>query len=111
MVMKTQEHRLEDPQRNRIEADLEATIDALFDRFPTLVAFSVQDGESLAREGIAPQHESDLFLTEVSVYPWSGQEAPAALCVEIVTALTELVDEWPAALELLHERTFARVLH
>jgi hypothetical protein len=109
--MKTQEHRIEDLQRNRIEADLEAAIGALFRRCPALCAFSVQDTASLAREGMAPEHVGDLFLIEVSVNPWSDQEETAALCGEIVTALTELIDKCPEALELLHERTFARVLH
>ncbi len=109
--MKTQQHQVEDLQRSRFEAALEARVDALFRHCPTLCGFSVQDAESLAREGIALQNESDLFLTEVSAYPWSGLEAPEELCAEIVTALAELIDECPEALELLRERTFARVLH
>jgi hypothetical protein len=54
---------------------------------------------------------SELFVTEVSVYPLSGPAAPGELCGEIVAALVELLDECPEACELLRERTFARVFH
>lgn len=52
--MKTQEHRIEDPQRRRFEADLEASINALFRRCPTLCGFTVRS------------HVSGLFVTGVS---------------------------------------------
>lgn len=40
--MKTQEHRNEDLQHSRYEADLGASIDALFFRCPTLHGFAVR---------------------------------------------------------------------
>lgn len=58
-------------------------------------------------DGLALQHVSELFVTEVSLYPLSGPAAPG----EIVAALVELLDECPEARELLRERTFARVFH
>ena len=88
--MKTQEHRIEDLQRSRFEADLEAGINALFCRCPALCGFTVRDAANLSRDGLAFQHVSELFVTEVSVYPLSGPAAPG---------------------ELLRERTFARVFH
>jgi hypothetical protein len=97
--MKAQEHRNEHAQRSRFEADLAARIAALFRRWPTLCGFSV--GEEASR----------LYVTEVSVYPWTGLWAPEELCLEIVAALVELVDDRPEAGELLRERTFARVFH
>jgi hypothetical protein len=109
--MKTQEHRVEDLQHGRFEADLEASINALFCRCPTLCGFSVRDAANLSRDRLARQHVSELFVTEVSVYPWSGLEAPGELCNEIVAALVELIDERPEVCELLRERTFARVFH
>ena len=43
--MKTQEHRIEDLQRSRFEADLEASINALFCRCPALCGFFVTEDE------------------------------------------------------------------
>jgi hypothetical protein len=97
--MKTQEHRIEDLQRSRFKADLEASINALFRRRPTLCGFTVRS------------HVSGLFVTGVSVHPLSGLKAPAELCDEIVATLVELIDECPDAYGLLRERTFARVFH
>ena len=109
--MKAQEHRIEDLQHRRFEADLEAGINALFCRCPTLCGFAVRDAANLARDRIALQHVSELFVTEVSVYPLSGLEASAELCNEIVTVLIDLIDERPEAFALLRERAFARVFH
>jgi hypothetical protein len=109
--MKTQEHRLEELQQRRFEADLEATINALFRRCPTLCGFSVRDAAELSRERLALRPASELFVTEVSVYPMRDLNAPAELCHEIVGTLAELIDESPEAGELLRERTFARVFH
>ena len=97
--MKTQERRDEHRQHNGFEADLAARTDALFRRWPTLCGFSV--GEA----------SSGLYVTEVSIYPLSGLRAPEDLCLEIVAALVELIDERPDAGKLLRERTFARVFH
>jgi hypothetical protein len=94
--MKTQEHRIEDLQRSRFEADLEASIRALFCRCPALCGFTVRDA---------------LFVTEVSVYPLGDPAAPGELCGEIAAVLFQLLDECPEARELLRERTFARVFH
>jgi hypothetical protein len=96
--MKTQEHRLAQHKQRGLEADLEATISALFRRCPTLCGFSVRDAGML-------------LVTEVSIYPLRDLNAPPELCHEIVAALTDLIDEIPEAGELLRERTFARVLH
>lgn len=109
--MKTQEHRNRDPFPGAFEADLEAGIDALFGRCPTLCGFSVRDAESLAQEGLAVQDTTALFVTEVSVYPQTCLEPPPEICHEIVASLIALVDECPETRDLLRERTFARVFH
>lgn len=109
--MKTQEHRIEDLQRSRFEADLEASINALFCRCPALCGFTVRDAANRSRDGLPLQHVSELFVSEVSVYPLGDPAAPGELCGEIVAALVELLDECPQARELLRERTFARVFH
>jgi hypothetical protein len=109
--MKAQEHRIEDLQHSRFEADLEAGINALFCRWPTLCGFSVRDTANLSRDGLPLRHVSALMVTEVSVYPLIDLEAPWELCHEIVATLVELIDECPEASKLLRERTFARVFH
>jgi len=109
--MKTQVDRIEDLRHSRFEADLEARINALFFRCPTLSGFSVRDAANRSRDRLAPEHVSELFVTDVSVYPLTGLEASGALCNEIVAVLVELIDECPVASELLRERTFARVFH
>lgn len=109
--MKTQQHRNEDLQHSRFEADLEARVNALFGRRPTLCGFAIRDAATLAPEGLALRHVRSLCVTEVSVYPLSGLAAPGELCNEIVVTLSELIDGCPEAFELLRERTFARFFH
>jgi hypothetical protein len=109
--MTIQAHRSGNPQPGYLEADLEAGVSALFRRCPTLCGFAVRDAASLARDGFALGHVSELFVTEVSVYPHTGLEAPAEICREIARALVRLIDEQPEVREVLHERTFARSFH
>jgi hypothetical protein len=109
--MKAQEIRAESLHRNRFEADLAARLKALFHRCPTLCGFAVRDAAGLANDGFTLGHASELFVTEVSVYPLSGLVAPAEICTEILLALVRLIEERPGAGEQLRERTFARVFH
>jgi hypothetical protein len=109
--MKTQPRRDEDRQHDRLAADLETRLRALFIRCPTLCGFSVRDREGLAREGLAIAHASDLYVTEVSVFPFSCLEAPREISAEIAKALVQLIDERPEASGLLRERAFARRFH
>jgi len=100
-----------DSQYQHIEADLEAGVSALFRRCPTLCGFSVRDQAGLLRDGIDLEHESELYITEVSVYPMSDLEAPREVCAEIAKLLIQLIDERPEASRLLRERAFARTFH
>jgi hypothetical protein len=76
--------------------EIEALVASIFRRFPTLVGFSVEDAD-------------DLRLDDVETFPWDAYAAD--LAGEIAAPLAGLVDEAPAALELLRGRTFARRLH
>ena len=109
--MKTQEQRIGNRRHGRFEADLEASVDALFRRCPTLCGFSVRSAAQLSRDGFAFHNAGELLVTEVSVYPLIGLEAPGQLCDEIVATLLDLIDKCPGACALLPERTFARVFH
>jgi hypothetical protein len=109
--MKTQQHQLEERQLRRSEADVEACLETLFDRCPSLCGFSVREAAYLEWDGSELRRVQRLLVTEVSVYPCSFLDPPAELCDEIVTQLAQLVDECPHASELLRERTFARTMH
>jgi hypothetical protein len=76
--------------------DLEALLQALFRRWPSLVGFSVQD-------------EGELVIGDLEMQPWNAEAHE--LLGEIAGTLLDFVDEKPGALELLRGRTFARVLH
>jgi hypothetical protein len=85
-------------------AEVQAVIDALFERFPALVGLSLQDatrGDSRADE--------DLYLASVELFPPVAERGE--LLSEIAMPLRELLEEAPSARELLCGRTFARALH
>ena len=96
--MKTYEHRSAQPRQGRFEADLKAAAAAIFRRCPTLCGFAIRDARGL-------------FVTEISVFPLTGLEAPAEIRSEILAGLAALIDECPEACDLLGNRTFARVIH
>lgn len=109
--MSTQEHRTEVLRRSRFEANLEAGIQGLFLRCPTLCGFAVRDADSLFAEGLDARHAGELIITEVSVYPLFDLEPPAEICQQIIEVILDLVDGRPEDGELLSERSFARVFH
>ena len=84
--MKTREHRLE------------ASINALFRRYPALCGFTVEEAGGIC-------------IGEITINPLAGPHGHQELYGEIVAALGALLDEYPGAGKLLRERTFARVLH
>jgi hypothetical protein len=91
------------------EIRLEAVVDALFHRWPSLVGFSVQDAHTLSAHRATGRLEGELCLADVETDPWPARSQE--LFGEIAVALLELLDDEPAARELLRGRTFARTLH
>ena len=83
------------PFDRRGEAEVGSVVGALFRRW---LGFSVHD-------------EGELFLTDLAVHPWFDEQQRSKLCYEIAVAFSELIDEEPAARELLSGRTFARTVH
>lgn len=81
------------------ETELATAVDAIFRRWPTLVGFCVQQEPSSA----------ELVVSELETGPWP--ERPHELRSDIAAALLDLIDQEPAARELLRGRTFARRLH
>lgn len=79
-----------------LESEVEAVVAQVFDRLPALVGFSVAA-------------EFELVLADVETFPRFAQRED--LMGEIAIPLLELMDEQPAAGELLRGRTFVRSLH
>lgn len=79
-----------------LESQVEAVVAQVFDRLPALVGFSVAA-------------ELELVLADVETFPRFTQRED--LMGEIAIPLLELMDEQPAAAELLRGRTFVRSLH
>jgi len=84
----------------RPETELASVVQALFRRWPSLVGFSVQESQTFP---------ADLVIADLETDPWPAQ--PRGLEGEIAVALLDLMDEEPAARELLCGRTFARTVH
>jgi len=93
--MKTFQDRQQQIRRERVEAVIEGRIGSLFQRFPMLCGFLVQD---------------ELQVSEVAIDAWPGYTAGADLYLEIADTLAGIVDERPDAAPLLRGRTFARTL-
>jgi hypothetical protein len=84
---------------NKPESEVTAAVvDSLFRRIPSLVGFSVQEAAS-----------RELVVMHVETDPWPALKRE--ISGEIAGTLFELMEEEPAARELLLGRTFARMLH
>jgi hypothetical protein len=79
-----------------LHSQVDAVVAQVFDRLPVLVGFSVA-------------LEPELVLADVETFPWTPYGAE--LTGEIAVPLLDLMDEEPAARELLRGRTFARSVH
>jgi hypothetical protein len=108
--MKTTTNLAHDEGMRHVAAQLEESIVTLFDEFPALCGFAVQDRAGVPDGGAATLHP-DLFLTDVGLYPAPGLGEAKLICEEIRDLLVQLIDERPETLELLSGRTFARSFH
>jgi hypothetical protein len=88
---------VQDRQRRRFEEDLAARLEVLFRRCPDLCGFTVQEDD------VAPGY--------LTCHPAQDQEGAEALLGEVTQMLSDLAEERPDAAQLLHGRTFARVVH
>ena len=78
------------------EAELQAVVARLFQRFPELLGFSVREASD------------ELCVSGVETFP---ELEPSELMGQIAVPLLELLEENPDARRLLSGRTFARTLH
>jgi len=91
--------RSRNPQRQQLEADLAARIDALFGRCPTLCGFTVR------------QTDAEHGVLDLTCFPTPYGERAEQVFGEVKRMLVELETEQPEAAELLPGRTFARAFH
>lgn len=82
-----------------IQRQVDRLLESLFNRRPDLSGFSVR-GE-----------DDELFVSDVGIAPRLSAEQYGEIFQDIARTLSELLDEEPAASELLRGRTFARTLH
>ena len=97
--------------QKRVVADVQARIDALFIRCPTLCGFSVQDHATLPEQLTESEiPDADLYITEIGIFPKLSMDQYADVFDEITITLSNLVSEQPNAYDVLRGRTFARSL-
>ena len=91
------------------ETQVGSVVQALFQRWPSLVGFSVQEAQHLPKDRASGQLELELVLADVETDPWPARSQE--LFGEIALALLDLMDHEPAVRDLIRGRTFARTLH
>ena len=94
-----------------MNSEINAQIDALFERCPALCGFSVR-GEGEVPDSCARSADgSDLFVTDVGISPRLSAAQYSEIFQEIFYTLADLIAEQPGVGEELRGRTFARTLH
>ena len=109
--MKALYDRTQDPQRESVEADLAARVAAIFEEYPILCGFSVQECSTVTEDRTKVPLSGQLCLAEVSVVAPPELHVTQAFCNQVACMLAELIDEQPDVVELLSGRTFARTCH
>ena len=94
------------------DAALQARIESIFTRHPSLCGFSVQGIDELPDDcPRSAANGAEFFIGDVGLsLPLSAKQRDK-IFREIVAALGEWLAEHPEAGEVLRGRTFARVLH
>jgi hypothetical protein len=106
--MKALDDRMETLQRESVAAQLAERVTAIFERYPLLSGFSVQQRSTVAKDRAMAQLEGELCLADVSAATLPGFRLTQEFCNEIASALLEMMEEQPDASGLLSGRTFAR---
>jgi hypothetical protein len=81
---------------NALQQEVQDLMNHVFQRYPALCGFSVQD---------------DLSFTHVACHPALAGDEAVALIEEISETLRELVEEHPEVADVLRGRTLARRFH
>jgi hypothetical protein len=81
---------------NALQQQVHEVMNTVFQRYPALCGFSVQE---------------DLSFTNVACHPALAGDEAQMMVEEISAALRELLEEQPEAAEILRGRTLARIFH
>jgi len=81
---------------NALQQQVHEVMNMVFQRYPALCGFSVQE---------------DLSFTNVACHPALAGDEAQMMIEEISAALRELLEEQPEAAEILRGRTLARIFH
>jgi hypothetical protein len=98
-------------QGQTVAAELAARVAVIFEQYPMLCGFSVQERFTLTRDRAMVQLPGGLWLADVAVNTPHGFRVTQEFCSEIAYLLLALIDEQPGVCGLLPGRTFARILH
>ena len=109
--MKALHDRTQNLQGESVAVDLAARVAAIFEQYPILCGFSVQEPSTVSKDRANAQLPGELCLADVSVVTPPEFRVTQALCNEIACMLAELMDEQPDVFDLLSGRTFARTFH
>jgi hypothetical protein len=91
--------------------DLAVRVAGLFEQYPMLCGFSVQEPSTLTKDRARVRLPGGLWLADVSVSTPPRLRATQAFCIQIAYPLFELMEDQPEVCGLLPGRTFARTLH
>src|SRR3979411_1619833 len=75
LQMKALHERTQNLQAESVAADLAARIAGIFEQYPILCGFSVQERSTLTKERAIVQLQGELCLADVSVSTWPGFRA------------------------------------
>jgi hypothetical protein len=101
----------QDAQDQRAVMELVARVAGIFERYPMLCGFSVQERSTLTWRHAMVQLQGGLCVVDVTVSTPYGFHVTHDFCKQIAHPLLELIDEQPEVCGLLPGRTFARTLH
>ena len=109
--MKALYDRTQNLQRESVAAVLAARVAAIFEDYPILCGFSVQECSTATEDRTKAPLSRALCLAWVSVVAPPELRVTQAFCNQIACLLAELIDEQPDVFDLLSGRTFARTFH
>ena len=97
-----------DPKLQLIEADLFSRIAVVFRRCNHLVGFTLQDAASLPDNS---DEDNGLFVSDIQFAHTVSADEDDEICRFIDRTVAQMVSESPEAVDVLRDRTFAKVLH
>jgi hypothetical protein len=98
-------------QAQSVATDIAAWLVAIFEQYPMLCGFSVQEHSTLTADRAMVQLQGGLCLADVAVNTPPGFRVSREFSRQIADALIELMEELPEVIGFLSGRTFARTFH